>query len=394
MKLFLKNSAICVIVLYLSYLGISCNTSLKNSSQNLPKYEISIVDSIKLNTLGNFRVVDYHDSLECFLAVDFRAGDIIIVNKKGSVIHKLNKIGEYSDAIGEWILGASFYKNSQIALLGKSGIFFYNFNGELDFKIIRNDKGLAFITSQFKLKPFSLKNKNYILCTLENLTFDKLGTKLTPEYYQSARLLTLVDLEKKSFKEIVPYPQESIYRKEKAFYDSDKPIFDYSTTDSSIYVLFGFEDIVYKFYGNNFTNYEVLTSTNPSNMQTLPGTLFTKSPPQEDILKYTFLSGSYNNIFSNNDTIYATYYSGIPKEKIEHNLSLQEYIEFYRQFNKYYLQVFVKEKKICSDVVLPDKSSYIDYITKAGLILLHQNKLSLKQDIDYQIIYIGKLTKK
>lgn len=372
----------------------SCGKEESVIDENLPTYELAIIDSIRLDIIGDYRIAHYSDSLKYYLGVADRTGDIVIFKANGEIITKFNKIGEYHDAIGEYVLGASFYNTSEIVLLGKRGLFFYSLDGTLKRKITRSTKGVVAITNQFKLEPIAIQRKKYIACVLETSVFNQLGTKSTPKFYELSKLVTLIDLEEKSFKEVISYPKEGLFRGQKWYYDQDKPIFDYSPEDSSFYFLFGCENKLYRFHGDDFTTCYKTATTNPTHMQVLSGENFAINPPQENILKYTFMSGFYSDIFKVRDTIYTTYCSGISKDKVDHNLSMQEYISLYKQFNKHYLQVFLKNKKVCTDIAIPNKAAYIDHITSNGTILLHRNKLLLTEDTNYDLFYIAKLSKK
>lgn len=77
---------------------------------------LQIVDSIKVDFLGNLKVVDYHEAKGLWLAIDTYTYDLLLFDISGAIRHRINKPERGSETDYGVISGASFIGDDKLLI--------------------------------------------------------------------------------------------------------------------------------------------------------------------------------------------------------------------------------------------------------------------------------------
>lgn len=374
--------SIIISVLFL----FSCESDQKNvpSYENPISYQIEIIDSVVVDYIGMMAWSHISPDGENFLAIDQQKNDILLINKNGEIIYKMNKTGDQPDAIGPNISARpQFRNNNEIALLGSKGLFIFGFDGGLiksikpDFDpisnfIIQNADQFQFIDENHAVAVFGARNP-------EGAGFytEASGTKLES-----------IDLEKGTFTGIFPYPESSRFNSTETFPITNSiPVF--RANKEGIYLAFKNEAKIFQYDWTNPQRSKNVIGLKIEPFHLMPG-MDPKSVDKETIKFDTrdFAYGSINNIFISSDRIILSYSQGLSDEEYSQITDgINDFQETFRvvgQKNKSVLSV-IESDGTPIPIEIPELLGRLELVDREGNLWFSANKNEIERD--YEVLF-------
>ena len=373
---------------------LSCNVSPdKESNNQLPEYKLVQYDSLSVDYLAGQFVVNDRSASGMYLGLDYLDKTLLLFDQFGNITHRFNRAGEDPWSFGNYLYAFGFYNDSTITVLTEKGIFFYNLQGDLKRKLPRKGDFNGFQTnSQLRILPFSHKNDSSLV-TLTDFGTDYRLDK--PIFYKMAKYITLINTNTNEW-ELYIKNKEPLYNSGKYFYpDRIIPIFDIDRQHKELQVKFPLGNTLFIYSLEDRMPLVDKVDLMPENMQEPEGVLFNN--PEE----YTGFSinGFYNHIHTHGDTTFLFYRTKFDIKKFSRETGLNflkdpagYYNEYRHVYTSTYCQIIVKDKKICKDIKLPQRTRYVAWVNSINSIIISEIPSNLETEEETINFYIYKLT--
>lgn len=305
------------LLLSLFFIGLvcSCSKSEKNTEQVVTSYSLEITDSLDLEILGDALIADVNMDASKFLFYDFASSDLITTDQKGTILSRFSKKEDTPDAYGFMMEVPGFFKSEQIVVMGMSGIFLYDFEGNMIQKIEHPESigGAGFMTISGKsTESTTLNGKEYILSKSVRSRETFPGEQ---EFYTSFKALEIIDAEKKTLTDMVPFEEGSIFLNGTGYFESDySPAFE--AQDGKLYLSLGAEQKLFVYDLSPVgASLDTMVSFTIPGFQTLVPKDFSQFSEGSVIINGS--TPSIRNIHILDGKVLAHYYPGIDPEKMK-----------------------------------------------------------------------------
>ncbi|WP_194974682.1 hypothetical protein [Aquiflexum lacus] len=333
---------------------LACSQKNSESLEESMGYQLVKTDSFQVDNLTRVQITDYNEAENIFLGYSEAENDILEISPKGEILKRVNRRGDGPNNMGNWTpLGMSFGPNGE-------RIF------QLPFQLLSYDKDYNQISNLRIQSPLPVRANIPLGQTAYFLEDGKPRYLVGPTTFLSAHLLiyneegrdtlqnfSLLNPESGDMKSIIPYEQESYYKKTEAIYYGrmGKSFF---VEDNELIVVHNLADeiLVYDI-NDNFA----LKRTVPINHSTfekynpLPIGTGMDDPKMKEL---NFMSGKNEKLLSLGNQLWIlSYFQGVTPALYEANNSEDSPFSSKKVKEKQKLLVFEKGKQIPAEIQSP-----------------------------------------
>lgn len=378
----------------------SCETenkqvnSIKNNSTDLPQYSLEIVDTIKIDEIGRLKLTDFHQEKELLLFHNRSDSkkDIFITNLQGEVIHRFNRNTNDDQGYGSELYGLSFdrFEDDRITVFSLKGYYQYSYDGELIKHVPNNAEEIGGnINFPMTLTSFEQDTNKYFVTVLNA---NDVGSSAHQEFYEKRKHLTLFDLSKQSFKTVIGFENNSVYRDgvhQRRLYFA---YYDMNDDTGTLDVIYSYDPTVYsyKLENGDFTlvdRYDAKPDYFLEPSYSAFGELYDAS--REQITNSSFVD--FDNY---NEYAYIAYTRGVPKniydEETAQGVDQLKLTNMLQDNYKNYLQVFKNGEKLTRDILIPKQAQLVAAVLSEDTLILTPNRFLYEHDVEHY--YVVKIT--
>lgn len=350
----MQTKSTSIVLLIFFHFFLICGLPGQNTkSISERKASIQFYDSLLV--AGSFiAMVDYNTESDLYLGYNIHNFDIVVFNRKGSIIHQFNRYGEGPEEYKNRNFIARFWDNRSIAVLMNNGLSIYTFEGSY-LNTMRLDNDPKWILRE-NLSVFT-NNK----CEKNAVYYADSYTPYTihmPEFYDDTARKFFINsnFAHNSHRRYICYEESSMYRNGDFYFSHYRPISSLNREKGFLDVIYQNEPVVFRYDANNEFNFAGTTELDPCYFGKANGMPFGQKAG--DNIKFKQGNSSYEQIFSFADTVITVYFKGAPEIKAS---SVYELNKMIGQIPKY-MQILVNGKKICRDIELPEYVFGFSYI--------------------------------
>lgn len=367
----MKQIAELSLCMLLTFTLIKCGRP--TDPTNLKLIDLHFIDTVKVNYDGEILLLsDIKNGKLVFF--DYFAKEILITDLKGNIEYNFNNSLLGSDNFGENIWGVRFQTDTSVTVLSENGYFIYSLKGKIIKKYLHPfEVPKIYITGDFKL-GYDYKRKMFISLLT---TSTDLSSKL-PEFYSQIKHLTVFKVDSQKYSWQINYEPESSFLQKEYFTSEWGAHFDIS--QDTIAMIYGRDPIVYLYKLSTFGK---VTSFNtyPEHFKQNVKFKFNENTSDNHKLRLTGFSNScYRKIFIKKDTVFTSYFSGIPIEVFDKIENLDDYNNLAYKTQKLYLQIFINGDKSYNDFQLPKEFPYLELLSDGRIFLSEQGRWRVKKD--------------
>ncbi|MDN3203082.1 hypothetical protein [Algoriphagus sediminis] len=303
----------------------SCSTDSENTSSDPSEaisYEWEIVDSLDFEYLGDPILGAVNESANRAVFYNYAESNILISDLEGNLIAEFKKNEDTPDSYGFMLELPGFFDNESITVLGMSGVFIYDLEGNLITKIDHPESigGAAFMSKVGKtIKTTSFGGKDYIL-SKSMRSHDSYPGEM--KFYEDFKALELIDVESGESTEIVPFPEGSQFLNGMGYFLSDyEPA--YTAKGNKLYVVLGGEPILHALtLSESGATYDTLINLNIPDFEEIEGKEL--SAFSEGSITVTGSTPAIRDIHLVDGKILLPYYAGMNPAKMEEVMGIFE----------------------------------------------------------------------
>ncbi|PZX51856.1 hypothetical protein LV84_03614 [Algoriphagus ratkowskyi] len=393
----------CILFCFASiFAGFACSAPEKSSEDSkIPELSLEIIDSLDLKVLGDPLITSVSESGDSFLFYNYAFSDIIITNSEGEIQSQFNKSEDIPDSYQIMLESPGFIGNDQLVIVGTTGIFIYDLEGNLVKKIDHPESlggGGSMVFPGKSVETIVLNGKTYLV-TRSLRTRDSYPGE--QKYYDTFRHFELVDIATGSSNEIVPFEQNSRFLDGMGYYESDFwPALE--AKNNKLYVALAGEPTLYR-YSLNPEGAALDTLVN----LTIPGFAGIDGTPRvefaEGIVMLNGSTSTIQNIHIVDDKLIINYYGGISTEdnaelsKLYETNKMEEAEEMYfrldSQVSRGILVFDLENLAYLGNLSLPKNADLESFASGGGYLWMQKNP-SEEVEEDFLRIYKVKLTGK
>jgi len=361
----------------------SCSSDSENTSSDTSEaitYEWQIVDSLDFEYLGDPVLGAVNEAANRAAFYNYAESNILISDLDGNLMAEFKKNEDTPDSYGFMLELPGFFDNESITVLGMSGVFIYDLEGNLITKIDHPESigGAAFMSKVGKtIKTTSFGGKDYIL-SKSMRSHDSYPGEM--KFYEDFKALELIDVESGESTEIVPFPEGSQFLNGMGYFLSDyEPA--YTAKGNKLYVVLGGEPILHALtLSESGATYDTLINLNIPDFEEIEGKEL--SAFSEGSITVTGSTPAIRDIHLVDGKILLPYYAGMDPKKLEEVMGMyesgqqEEAEERYRQY----------EREVSKGVLIYDEES-LEYL---GLIEMDEKTPSVSFASDGDFLWMQK----
>lgn len=337
----------------LSFFSIS--SLIGQNSQNIieKKAYIQFYDSLQVN--GSFiALVDYNKKTDFYLGYNIHDFDIVLFNRKGSIIHQFNRYGEGPEEYNNRDFIARFWDNSSVAVLVRNGLRIYAFDGSYLETVHLDDEPRGILRKDLSVYTNNKGEKNAVYYADSYTPY----TVYVSEFYDDTTRKFFINsnFTLNSDRRYIRYEESSLYRNGDFYFSHYWLISSLNREKGFFDIIHQNEPVVYRYDANNNFNFVGTLELDPCCFGKAKGIPYGQNAG--DIIKFKQGNSSYEQIYSFADTVITVYFKGAPEIKASSVYELNKMID---QITKY-LQVLVDGRRICRDIELPEYIISFSYI--------------------------------
>lgn len=362
---------ICLITLF------SCgeNKESKKSNGEL-SFELVKIDSFTVDNLTKVRITDYSESGNIFLGYSEAENDVLEISTKGEILKRVNLSGEGPEKLGNWVpLGLSFGPDGKRVFQLPFQLVTYN----EDYKQIENIR----IQSPLPVRSNTPLGKTAYFIENGNPRY-----LVGPTTFLSAHLLiynekgrdtlqnfSLLYPESGQMKSIIPYEDDSYYKKTKNIYSNlmNKSFF---IDKQQIVVLQGLSETIQIYDLSDFSLIKNIPITHTEFLKYDPvpvGTAFDDPRTKE----LSSMAGRNQRIFQLSEDLWLIrYYQGVTNAEFEARNSEEEPFRYADAIDKIKIIVIKNGEQVPGELRVPE-----------GMMLfsLGNNKILIQENASTEI---------
>ncbi len=359
-----------------------------STGQNSGKYQyngkLTIYDSIIVQA-SNIAIYDYYEKKGLFLGTNYHSKDIVIFDKKGHIKYSFNSLGDGPKEYRQTnIIISKFFTYNSVVVLSKNAFVNYSFDGNFIKVIKLDDENSALFRKNVNI----FINNSGDSCTIYSADQYTSHRSINVDFYNdtSYKFFYFINFNKNVKRRIITYEKNSIYRNNEFYYPEVRPKAYVNSTKGILYVLFPHDTKLFEYdINNNFQLFSVL-DLKPDFFGHLNGINYGKKP--EMPMPFILSNSLYSNLSTLGDTIITTYNQKMKEDEIF--TSLEEANENMELIRKY-IQIFIKNKKMCEDIRIPQNVSGIAYTLSKNEIFFKKVPNQYDEMNNTATFYIGKI---
>ncbi|MFT7424250.1 MAG: hypothetical protein ACI9O5_000183 [Algoriphagus sp.] len=366
---------------------LACNSSDQTNQDTAATYSIEIADSLQIDYLGDFWIMDYDPQSEQFVSLTKNDQEVLVIDQKGKIKSSFVIPSEGPGAISGIFLVSM--NNGKVEVFdSRNGFFVLSQKGEI-LKLTRIPYQYIYINQGSSDAYFSLGKG---IAYMRPEYYDSLGhfggfKGMVKEIYRKP-LMEILDTINNQTKPIMTIPKESIYADGNYYFI---PFTSVTNFNEMWYLNFTKE---LRFFVYEMKNQD-LTLGKSVNLQVkdavLPlGISFDQAENYMELSKGT-MPGTILQLYRMDELVIVIYQKGVSQELIFTNNLLPEPQDL-NSINKTYAAVFdTNHELIQNDILVPSGLIFSRAITKDGEILAKKNQDYFETEEDQVIYYKLKL---
>lgn len=199
----------------LCFVFYSCSQEKMDEAGSLPKYEITIIDSVQVDHLGSLNLLDIHEEKELLLFSSGNDNNLFLTNKSGEILATFDEPGDSPTAFGS-STGSGVFFGDQIVIMAppRFAVYDLEFNFKRGFKMPYNPSGM-FYSGFDHIQPVLENGKNKLLAFTGGAQTEAPSNQ--PEYYQEYNTFDIIDVDSGTFSPIIPFHPQSRFLSGEAF---------------------------------------------------------------------------------------------------------------------------------------------------------------------------------
>ncbi|SNS63390.1 hypothetical protein SAMN06295967_11491 [Belliella buryatensis] len=357
---------------------LSCGSSDKQENATFENLELTIIDSLQIDHLGQLYMIDLKEDQSEFLLYDILTNEFLRVNKKGEILQQVNRTGDGKDNYqSDYFLTAQYLDSGDILIETFGQQFIYD--GEFNLKEKRKTP-YSPITNHIMGSTVNLPIGEWMFSSIFKTEDNR--ESFSENFGLGYPLLSLYSIEDFSMLARTEFPAESQMVLNPGSYNFDSPLAVYHNNE--LYINFSSSPEIYVY---NLPSMELKRqiSLQPEEnyKQNVP------SDPNENFGKFfnRIIYSTYEGFNFSNGYLIAWYKGGAPKEEVDelprNVVGQPEFQALQKKYEKYYYQIFQDENKLWE--------GYMDVkLESIRNLMFSRLKIGEKEDEvekDYEVFY-------
>jgi hypothetical protein len=383
-----SNYLIYILIWTAIYL-VSCAGSNQDIAHLKPEFTLEKVDSIIVKETERLTILDCNKTKNTLLVYMPQSLSVLEVTMQGEKLNKFSLKDHFELEHGKLIDHIGYYSDSSIVIVTPKGYFFYTMKGALINKI---EQTAPFTAGMFlKIKPLKQGTENLLVSVRPSFQDPNFNQRNSREYYNTFKALTLFNLNKGESHREFGFENNSVFKKFDYYYTNRLYYFDVDSAKKLVYLLYNPNHNVYVYSLNHGIHLDTIVPTQPDYFN-LSEKLPFKSSKSGDIDRILGVNSQYYSVNAFDDYIMTSYSTGIPADKYDEMRSATEYTNYFKKYNKNFIQIFKGYKKMGSDIELPQDIYSIAIFKSLDCIIGVTNNLYIERP-DGEVFYVYKLKK-
>lgn len=383
------------IAIFSTFAIVSCssNTSTESGNSNLEgNYELVKVDSLMVPVLEPLQITDFNPKTNRFLAYGTQSKACMEIDAEGNVLNSVDLTGEGPGHFGPGMSGLG-YLGDNIVVEGAGA---YNFF-DADWNYLEKfTPGSGYIPlSYISGKPDAVEiNGVNTVIKAKSQNYNG-NVELKEGHFNTAMMLEAFNSKSQEPTELLPYPENSIYRTSELYFDGHEPKISYNKQKEELILVLPLEPKMYKYELKN-NRFEFVSTSNLDlkNFRTPQGIPY--EDQHENPLKGFGRSNELNYVYRvlNSSVLDVNSYGEITMIKYKTGAAEPTSITDYGEATKYAMansetrySFFVKDKMMLETDI--DLGRYVR-LNENQLLVPYVNE---EEELDYNKFYIYELKK-
>ncbi|MGY6522545.1 MAG: hypothetical protein ACXIUD_12485 [Mongoliitalea sp.] len=367
---------------------IACD---KKSSEQLElSFNLELVDSIRVDHLGEMMLLDMSPNGKLLLTADYQQNRYFLIDHGGTILYTYDKSGDQPDSFGFAYSEMAFWDDESIFVIGTKGLKWYDLKGEelkfTPFNPSYQLKGIMRNTGGGP-KVLSAAEGNRILYRGGAIT----GKRTEGGYYEKIRGGVFIGPDDFALEHLFPLDNESRFFDGKHYDDGDL----YSRLavgPDYIYVTYDANPVLYAYAK------EAPYSLQFKRPLVLKDVLLSEGMPEEFLDYDVYIEaakGGLRHLQADSKYVYLMYFQGISKEKLAELDQLYE-VDEKKADAAYELEVSLAAKRLkvfdlegaeLADIAIPNYlDSYWGFLVRDGVSYFNK-AINLEEEEDFYTLY-------
>jgi hypothetical protein len=337
-------------LLTVSLAMLACKGNESESSGNV-SFELSIIDSIRIDYLGMANLMDIHPESKRILLMSSQTREFVLADFNGNILQSFSKSGDMPDSYGIFPLGAGKFDpdGTSFTVISNQGVYTYSLDGKLLIggKHQENEMpgfaGRASADQEF----YWLKNKILTVGAGRGVY-----PRNTPEFYNAYTSLAWFDTLERKVVSFLPLDENSLFKNGKG-HDIAHMIPRMTVSNDQIYVIQGIEPSI-KIYASE-PPYSLIRKIDFD----VPDYFVNEGEEMKSVdprmINPDVYSGIFENLKATDDYVLTTFFPGIPETQRApyEGLPWMEMMPAMRKDFPPRMLVLSKDGEVLDDFVLP-----------------------------------------
>ncbi|KOF02924.1 hypothetical protein OB69_08760 [Roseivirga seohaensis subsp. aquiponti] len=387
------KSLAAVIFSIFALASCSSNSSTDSENSNLEgSYELVKVDSLMVPVLEPLQITDYNPKTNRFLAYGTQSKACMEIDAEGNVLSSVDLTGEGPGHFGPGMSGLG-YLGTNIVVEGAGAYYFFDTDWNYLEKFTPGSSYIPLGYISGKPDVVEINGVNTVI-KAKSQNYNG-GIKLKEDHFNTAMMLEAFNSKSQEPTELLPYPENSIYRTSELYFDGHEPKISYNKQKEELILVLPLEPKMYKYELKN-NRFEFVSTSNLDlkNFRTPQGIPY--EDQHKNPLKNFGRSNELNYVYRelNSSVLDVSSYGEITM--IRHKTGAKEPTSLtnYMEASKYadseseaLYSFFVQDKKVLE--INDDLGRYVR-LSETQFLVPYVNE---EEELDYNKFYIYELKK-
>ncbi|KYG81364.1 hypothetical protein EV198_1536 [Roseivirga ehrenbergii] len=383
------------IAIFSTFAIVSCssNSSTESENSNLEgNYELVKVDSLMVPVLEPLQITDFNPKTNRFLAYGTQSKACMEIDAEGNVLSSVDLTGEGPGHFGPGMSGLG-YLGDNIVVEGAGAYYFF----DADWNYLEKfTPGSGYIPlSYISGKPDAVEiNGVNTVIKAKSQNYNG-NVELKEGHFNTAMMLEAFNSKSQEPTELLPYPENSIYRTSELYFDGHEPKISYNKQKEELILMLPLEPKMYKYELKN-NRFEFVSTSNLDlkNFRTPQGIPYEdqhKNPlknfGRSNELNYVYrvLNSSILDVNSYGEITMIRYKTGAKEPT--NIIRFEEALKYAKSESETLYSFFVKDKMVLETDI--DLGRYVR-LSETQFLVPYVNE---EEELDYNKFYIYELKK-
>ncbi|GAB5528643.1 MAG: hypothetical protein Roseis3KO_04200 [Roseivirga sp.] len=246
-----KTLLLPLILLLLSTL-VACSSESKNRTQadKAAQYNLIKVDSIRIDKLEAIQITDLDAENRRLLAYATSTKKCLELDMNGNILTEVDLTGEGPGHFGVGLTELGYFGDGKI-IHGPAVYFTYADDWTYQDRIVYNANGYSIPLRYIDGAPMVMKteSENLLIRVIDHNAGGVL--KLEPGYFETASMISTFRAGAEEGRQILSYPENSIYRTSDLFYNAHRPKVSFNRFKNQLVLALPLEQKLYRYDVDN-----------------------------------------------------------------------------------------------------------------------------------------------